>query len=235
MSQPPELHPARVAARGDMTPALATVELDVAGGPLEGSLEHPGQFVQLVAPGDEPVYLAVASPPGQRDRLEFLVKRGGRAADRLLALPVGALVRCSRPLGPGFPVDEHEGHDLLMFAGGSGIAALRPALLHALDRRERYGDIHLFFGARRAVDFAYAAELDAWREAGVRVHQVVSRPEPGERWRGATGYVQDLLELLGPDPNNAVALLCGAPGMEEAVQGWLEGAGMPASNILRNH
>lgn len=235
MATAPAYHPAHVAKSTAMTPALQAIVLDVSGGPLEGSVQHPGQFVQLAVPGADPAYLAVASPPGQRDRLEFLVKRGGRAAERLAALPAGAAVRCTRPMGPGFPVDEHEGRDLLLFAGGSGIAALRPALIHALERRDRYGEIHLFFGARHAVDFAYAAEMDAWREAGVEVHQVVSRPDPGGSWGGATGYVQDLLDALGPDAGNAVALLCGAPGMEVAVQGWLEQAGVSPARILRNH
>ncbi|RMG16571.1 MAG: hypothetical protein D6729_10655 [Deltaproteobacteria bacterium] len=234
MKTPPPFHRVRLLEVRPLTDELTLLRVDVSEPRLGEALEVPGQYVQVRLPGaEDAAFLAVASPPGETQVFEFLVKRGGAVTDALAALEPGAEIEMTAPMGPGFRVDAYPGHDILLFVTGSGISAIRPVILYLLERRDAYGRIVLFFGARRPDAFGFADELDAWRAQGVEVHQVVSQPGSAP-WSGHTGYVQDVLPKVEPDLGQAVALLCGVKGMQEAVARDLERAGLPKERILTN-
>ena len=64
------------------------------------------------------------------------------------ALRRGDAIGVRGPFGTGWPVEEAEGYDVVVVAGGIGLAPLRPALYQILAHRERYGRVVLLYGAR---------------------------------------------------------------------------------------
>jgi NAD(P)H-flavin reductase len=211
------------------------VRLDVSGTDLADRHTTPGQFVEVRPDGDAKGYFALANAPGIEPGagLELLVKHGAGVADAIVATPPGGTLAITEPMGRGFMVDGFPEHDALLFAGGSGISAIRSVVRHLLRGRDQWGRIVLFYGVRSPEVMAYRDEIEDWKAGGVEVEIVCSQPGPA--WTGHQGYVQARLETLAPEVNRAFACLCGVPGMHEAVSAWLQTAGLPKDRLLTNY
>jgi NAD(P)H-flavin reductase len=139
------------------------------------------------------------------------------------------------PQGKGFAIEDSTGHDVLLFATGSGISAIRSLLHHLLADRGGHR-LRLYYGQRTASDFAYTDDWDDWRRAGLQLVPVASRPGPG--WNGAVGHVQDVARAAtfgGVDPTRTVVYLSGVPGMVEGVREALARFGVPPDRIRQNY
>jgi NAD(P)H-flavin reductase len=112
------------------------------------------------------------------------------------------------PFGTAWPVDDLAGYDILVMAGGIGLAPLRPAIHRILARRMRYGNVVLLYGARTPADILYRKELQRWR--GMFDFQVEVTVDRAERdWLGHVGVVTTLLEQARCDFAQTAALVCG--------------------------
>jgi NAD(P)H-flavin reductase len=210
---------------------LTSLELDLGGTPLAATHRQPGQYVSLSLEEAGVGLFAIASAPHADARFEFLIKRGSPLTEALRRLQPGSKVRVSLPAGKGFPISRAEGKNLLLFATGSGISAIRPVIQVVRQNRSGYGRIALYFGARTPAAFAYEKELEAWKGEGIQVFRIVSRPgESG--WKGLTGYIQSHLGELNVD--NAIAFLSGQEAMVEEVTRALMGRGLPREDIYLN-
>jgi NAD(P)H-flavin reductase len=208
---------------------LHAVDLDVSHTPLAQAPIAPGQYLKVLLPPAQEGLFAIARSQG--GQLELLVKEGAPVADLLLGLPAGATLQVSAPQGPGFPLSLARGRRLLLFATGSGISAIRPVLDAVAQSRAAFGPVTLYFGARRPSAFAYAADLERWRQADIWVVQTVSAPEQSG-WGGLRGYVQ--AHLPQERLEDAVAFVAGQPGMVEDVRRALTERGLPQERLFLN-
>jgi NAD(P)H-flavin reductase len=136
--------------------------------------------------------------------------------------------------GHGFPLDDHKSKDLVFVAMGTGVAPLRSALRHVLNRKEEFGRLVVLYGARTPDDFCFRDETDGWEDAGVELRQVISRPD-GHDWSGPTGYVQSLLDNVLPSLDSPIALICGSPEMIGQTRDRLGQMGFKPEEILTNY
>jgi NAD(P)H-flavin reductase len=112
------------------------------------------------------------------------------------------------PFGAAWPVKEAAGNDLVVIAGGIGLAPLRPVLYQVLSEREKFGKVFLLYGARTPGDLLYKRELERWRARfELEVHITVDHAVGG--WQGNVGVVTTLLSKAHLDPLNTVAMVCG--------------------------
>jgi sulfhydrogenase subunit gamma (sulfur reductase) len=176
---------------------------------------QPGQAGQLSVFGVGESTFVINSPPTRKDYLQFSVMRTGEVTQRLHQLNIGDQIGVRAPLGNGFPVDELKGHDILLIAGGIGMAPLRTLLLYMLDNRQDYGDIMVIYGARSPEDLCYTYEFDEWRSGGVRLVLTVDREFPG--WKERVGFVPTVLTEEAPSSYNCKAITCGPPIMIKFV------------------
>ena len=182
--------------------------------------QRPGQVVKVYAEGGAPLYLALASRPGEARALELLL---GPSARDALAPAEGAVWRLDPPFGPGFALEGAAGRDVLLFAVGSALAPVRPLVEALLADRPRYGRVILYAGAHTAADLPYREDLTAWREAGVEVHESHSHP-----------WVQDVFRSAPPALRDPAAFVCGMPAMVKGVTEALLEAGIAAERIGKN-
>ena len=132
--------PFAVAGRTRETADTWTLELEpVVGEPLDVA---PGQFVMAYVFGVGEVPISVSAPP-----LVLTVRAVGAVTDAICASGPGARLGVRGPFGTAWPVAE-PGGDVVVVAGGIGLAPLRPVLLDALARRDEYGRVLLLSGAR---------------------------------------------------------------------------------------
>jgi sulfhydrogenase subunit gamma (sulfur reductase) len=193
----------------------------------------PGQVAMLRVGQEEPAYFAFASAPSDRD-LEILVKRTIGASLALFDMKEGERVDLMSVAGQGFDLDRQKGRDVVFVAMGTGVAPLRSALRHVLNRRKEFGQLVVLYGARTPDDFCYRDETQSWEDAGVELRQVISRPD-GHDWSGPTGYVQTLLDHVLADLNSPVALVCGSREMIAQTRDRLQQMGFAPEAILTNY
>ena len=193
----------------------------------------PGQVGVLRIANEEPTYFAFAGAP-EDPELEILVKRTIGASVALFDMKEGEQVELINVAGHGFDLEKQRGCDLVFTAMGTGVAPLRSALRHVLNRKEDFGQLVVLYGARTPDDFGYRDETQSWEDAGVELRQVISRPD-GHDWSGPTGYVQSLLDHVLPELKNPVALVCGSREMIEQTRDRLQQMGFAAEDILTNY
>ncbi|MBX7167990.1 MAG: FAD/NAD(P)-binding protein [Pirellulales bacterium] len=190
----------------------------------------PGQFNMLYLPGIGEVPISVSAHPDARESLAHTVRAAGNVTRALARLPVGEFVGLRGPFGTCWPLEEIEGRDVLLVAGGLGLAPLRPAIYHLLDHRARYGRIMLLYGARTPANMLYPHEYDAWRKAGLEIELTADRSAPG--WHGHVGVVPLLVDRCPlAAPAETALLLCGPEVMMRYVIRAARARGFPAEHI----
>jgi NAD(P)H-flavin reductase len=227
--------PVTVAEASNEGPRLRALVLDLGASGFGARFVAPGQYVKARIPGEVgETFLALANAPGD-ERFELLVQAdetSSPTARALFRLATGDRLEIAAPAGKGFGVDAQRGRDLLLFAGGSGISAIRSVAEHVARHRDGFGRVLLFFGVRSADDLAYRAMFERWKSARIEVEPTLSRAA-GD-WRGRTGYVTAALAALGPDPKNASAFIAGGKEFTVAVTQSLERIGLDKARIFRN-
>jgi NAD(P)H-flavin reductase len=172
---------------------------------------RPGQFVELSIIGTGEAPISICSSPSRRGFIELCVRRVGRVTDALYRLSMNDLVGIRGPYGNGFPVEEMEGHDLLIVAGGLGMAPLRSLLWYALDHRERFGNVTLMCGARTPAEMLFRDELISLTGVdGLTTLLAVDR-DPDGTWQHHVGLLPELFEKTAFDPRRTYAAVVGPP------------------------
>jgi NAD(P)H-flavin reductase len=196
--------PFRVARRRREAADTWTLELSpISGPPLEVA---PGQFTMLYPFGIGEVPISVSGDT--TGPLVHTVRAVGAVSAAICASGPGTVLGVRGPFGNSWPVEAAQGSDVVIVAGGIGLAPLRPALLHVLGNRAGYGEVVLLYGSRRPADLLYRRELERWRgRFDVEVDVTVDRGEDG--WRGEVGVVPKLVASARFDPDSALAMVCG--------------------------
>ncbi len=171
----------------------------------------PGQFNMLYAFGVGEVAISLGGLASDGGLLHTVRAVGAVSAALCKAEP-GATVGVRGPFGTTWGLENAQDRDLVIVAGGVGLAPLRPVVLGALADRERYGRVVLIAGARAERDFLYVSELREWQsDPRLEVHRCVDVPIHG--WVGETGFVTEPLRRLALDPARTTAFLCGPEPM----------------------
>lgn len=169
---------------------------------------RPGQFNMLYAPGAGEAAISICGDPQENGERAHTVRVVGRVTQALARLGKGDSLGLRGPFGRPWPMEEAEGGDVLIVAGGIGLAPLRPAVLHILAHRKRYGEVHLLYGARTPEEMLYPADLQRWKSRfDMAVTVTVDRGDPG--WQGNVGVVTSLIRRRRFDPDKVTAMVCG--------------------------
>jgi len=191
---------------------------------------QPGQFNMLYrfGIGEIPVSISGHHRPGRP--VLHTIRAVGAVSTALCQARTGEVVGVRGPFGTGWGVDEAEGADLVLVAGGIGLAPLRSALHHALARRRRFGQVVVLVGARSPEEVVFRRELARLDGRDDVVAEItVDRAGPG--WRQHVGVVTQLVPGAPFDPASALALVCGPEVMMRFAAAALLGRGMSPDRI----
>jgi NAD(P)H-flavin reductase len=189
----------------------------------------PGEFNMLYAFGIGEVAISVSGDASD-GTLTHTIRSVGAVSAALCAAEPGSTLGVRGPFGTGWGLAEAARRDLVIVAGGVGLAPLRPVVLGALADRDRYGRVVLIAGSRAQRDFLYAGELAAWQtDPRLETHLTVDIPIQG--WAGETGFVTEPLRRLSLDPQRTTAFLCGPEAMMSFGAQALLAKGLAAKDI----
>lgn len=222
---PTEYVPVRVVAVTQETTDTATLRIATDDEALLATL--PGQFVMVgqTAFANPPVSVSRIHPDG----LDLTIRAAGPATTALTKLRPGASIALRGPLGRAWPIGDAIGRDVVIVAGGIGLAPIRGLLDAILADRARFGAVRLYLGARTPRDRLFTAEIDALAARDdVLVRVTVDRAGPD--WLGRVGIVTQLFQTVAGSGANVTAFICGPERMMTATAERLADLGVPADH-----
>jgi len=222
---------ARVHRRRTETPDVITLDLEPEKGDGGDSVPfEPGQFNMLTAFGVGEIPISHSGDPMNPDRPVHTIRAVGAVSSALVRLRPGDAVGVRGPFGAGWPIGAAEGRDVVLVAGGLGLAPLRPALHRLLAEPQRYGRILLLYGTRSPEDILFRRELESLRQR-LEIDIEVTVDHAVSEWRGHVGVVTRLIARSEFDPLNSIAFVCGPEVMMRFAVGKLRDAGVSDESI----
>lgn len=218
--------PCRVRWARPETPDTVTLALDPVG--VRPQPFAPGQFNMLYAFGVGEVPISVSGDPAAGGPLLHTVRAVGAVTQAICAAEPGQVLGLRGPFGSSWEIEAAEGRDVVIVAGGIGLAPLRSAVYGVLSRRDRYGEVALLVGARSPADLLYRDEMETWRAA---IHVGVTVDHADTAWPGSVGVVTELLPGATFDPGRATALICGPEVMMRVAARALADMGVSPERI----
>ena len=191
----------------------------------------PGQCAMLSMPGIGEALFSITSSPTNEDFLEFSIKKCGCVTTWIHEIEPGQQVTLRGPYGNGFPVDtELRGKDLLIIAGGIGLAPVRSVINYVRANRQNYGTLDIVYGSRSKEDLVdYQEILDEWMaEDGINVHLTIDREQPDRD--GHVGFVPNYVKELNFDSSKTV-VMCGPPIIIKFTLAGLEELGFQRDQV----
>ncbi|MFA9563327.1 MAG: FAD/NAD(P)-binding protein [Acidimicrobiales bacterium] len=226
--------------RGPMTPVMYRVEarhvdLDdtatLSLAPVDTPIRQPvaGQFNMLWAFGIGEAPISLAGADG--DVLHHTIRRAGKVSTALWAAREGDPIGMRGPFGTGWGLQAAKGRDILIVAGGIGMAPLRPVVEELVADREEYGRAALLVGARGPDSLLYRDLIESWRSRlDFDVEVTVDTAPPS--WRGNVGVVTRLIDSAPVDPEKTTAYVCGPEVMMRFTAQAAADRGIPLDQIF---
>ncbi len=171
-----------------------------------------GQFVELSILGVGEAPISITSAPTKRGSFELCVREVGDVTKALHQKRCGDTVSVRGPFGRGFPFDRMKGHDVLLVAGGLGIAPLRSLIDHIRDERHEFGNVTIMYGVKNPGEVLFGYEFESWRTRD-DFDLVMTVDEPDAAWKGEVGPVTRLFDGIAVDPSRTYGAICGPPAM----------------------
>ncbi len=199
--------------------------------PPDGHLSRfePGQFSMMwvFGVGELPISISGDADAGGHT---YTVRSVGLATKALVSRQPGESLGIRGPYGTPWPVETARGRDVVVVAGGIGLAPLRPAIYHVLRNRDQYRRLVILYGARSPRDILFRKELASW--AKQKDTQVLSTVDyGGVSWHGRVGVVTTLLKYVRLQPAETTAMVCGPEIMMRFVARELVARGLAAENL----
>ncbi|MBZ5538704.1 MAG: FAD/NAD(P)-binding protein [Acidobacteriia bacterium] len=206
-----------------------TLELEPARGG-NGFSFQAGQFNMLYVFGVGEVPISISGDPTRSKMLVHTTRAVGTVTKAMRRLKRGDILGVRGPFGSHWPVEVAAGSDVVIVAGGIGLAPLRPAMYELLSRRDQYDKVVLLYGARTPEEILFPRELERWRaHFDLEVHVTVDRAMGG--WRGNVGVVTTLIQKAPFNARSTTAMVCGPEVMMRFTVMELLKRGVKTDNI----
>jgi NAD(P)H-flavin reductase len=191
----------------------------------------PGQFVMVEVPGYGEIPISISSSASRAGYLELCIRRVGIVTGALHRAERGARIGIRGPFGTHFPMETMKGHDVLLIAGGLGLAPLRASIFGVIENRADFENVHILYGTRSPDQLLFDYQYEEWSRIDDIDLQVIVE-EPDDKWTGPVGLITKLLDGIEVDPQRTFAIVCGPPVMFKFVCGRLSEQGMPMRRMF---
>ncbi len=192
---------------------------------------QPGQFVQISVPliGEAPISICSYAS----DYMELNIREVGRVTNALGKLQVGDYMYIRGPYGNGYEVEKFHGKNVIIIAGGTGVAPIKGVINYMAQYREKFKDVDLFFGFRSPTDVLFRDEIFSreWEEK-FDMHLTVDKLAGCVDWDCDVGLITKILDDKKPQPSpDTEVIVCGPPIMIKFVIQSLEKLGFKDNQI----
>lgn len=174
----------------------------------------PGQFVLVSLPGFGEAPFAICSSPFEKNHFDLCIRNVGTLTGALDSLKEKAKIEIRGPLGNGFPIKEMENKDIVLIAGGTGIAPITSMVEHILKQRDKFQKVYFLYGAKTPKDLLFS---DRFRKLQKEIDICLIVQNPDKNWKKERGLVNKLCKKIDVDSKNTICLMCGPSIMYPAL------------------
>ncbi len=193
----------------DLTPDTKLFRLD-----LKSFKFLPGQFIMLSILGYGEAPFSITSSPTKKNYLDLTIRKVGCLTKAMFSKKVGDQVFIRGPYGNGFPLSIIKGKNLIVIAGGCGLAPMRSIIDYHLDNKNFFSNLQVLYGARSPQDILYKNEMSLWQK---NAEVIITVDKPDKSWRGNSGLITNLITPKILDGISSAVIICGPPIMYENV------------------
>ena len=210
-------HPARITSIIELTDKEKLFEIRLIDDEARDAFSFDsGQFVELSIFGVGEAPISISSAPSKQGFIELCVRDSGDVTGALHRKRCGDVIGIRGPFGRGFPFENMKGNDILLVAGGLGIAPLKSLINHIHDTRSEFGKVTILYGSRTPAEILFRRQFDMWQHRN-DFDLILTVDQPDESWNGEIGLVTKLFDRIDIDPTNTYAAICGPPVMYKYV------------------
>lgn len=212
--------PYRVTDRIDEASDIVTLHV----APTTGDLPsfEPAQVSMLGAFGVGEAAISISSAVHTTDHHAYTIRRAGPITNALVDTPIGGTITVRGPFGTPWPLAGVTTAEVVIVAGGLGIAPLRALIEQVVATIDRFDRVTLIYGARRPDQLLYQPDRQRWNRLGLSIATIVD--EGDGTWSGAVGRVPDLLIDGGVDG-----------GIDPAIDGSATTAFVCGPDVMMHH
>ncbi len=196
---------------------------------------QPGQFVMLELPGIGESPISISSSPSRRGDIELCIRKTGNLTNFLSRVSRGTNVGIRGPFGTGFPMEKMQGENILLVAGGLGLAPLRTPIAYVQENRSRFNKVDIIYGAKEPSQLLFTYQYDMWQADDMQLRVIVEKPDSS--WSGPVGLITKAMEEIFSDRDdsyfrNTYAIVCGPPVMFKFVCNMLTMKDIPMQKMF---
>ena len=185
-----------------------------------------GQFLELSVLGYGEAPISISG--GGDGTIDLTIRAVGNVTNRMHMMQAGEYVGLRGPFGNGWPVEKAVQKNLLIVAGGIGLAPLKPVIEYVIKHRDSFNSVTLLYGARKPSLMLFRYKFKEWVNS-IDLLLTVDEPEPG--WNGHVGVVTTLCDRIR-HVANTITLMCGPPIMMKYMAMVLIELGFPPSEMF---
>jgi anaerobic sulfite reductase subunit B len=164
----------------------------------------PGQFMMVYAFGIGEVPISVSG--ASATDVALTVRAVGAVSQAICSAPVGSMLGLRGPFGNSWPLAAAAGADVIVVAGGIGLAPLRMLIRRVIGDRAAFSAFCVLYGARAPGDLLYLDEIARWRQAA---DVAITVDTADANWTGQVGVVPKLVGAAQFAGAAAHAFVCG--------------------------
>jgi len=192
----------------------------------------PGQFLEVTVFGVGEAPFSIPSSPNNKEYFELCVRAMGSVSGAMHKMKPGSKVGIRGPFGKGyFPFEKMQGKNVVIIAGGLGMAPVRSLLKLILEDRKSYKGVSLIYGCVEPQSILYIDEIRQLRKNGdIDIALTVDKPD--KDWNESVGVCTNLIPKLKYEPEDTFIVVCGPPVMYKFVIIELEQKKFKPENIF---
>lgn len=186
----------------------------------------PGTFMEISVPGIGECPLASCSQ--DKKYVEILTKNAGNVTSAMFNLKKNDTIFIRGPYGKGFPLEELKNKNIILIAGGTGIAPITSMISYIKQNKKNFGKIFIYFGFRDKQNILLKERIRKWQKE-FKLFIGLSDDQNSHEYE--KGFINEIMERHKPITENTVALLCGPEIMMNVATKELNKLGIGNKNI----
>jgi anaerobic sulfite reductase subunit B len=170
--------------------------------------EH-GQFLQLSIPkiGEAPISISDYN----NEYIELTIRKVGTVTDAIHELNPGDYVFIRGPYGHGFPVNNFKGKNVIIAAGGTGLAPVKSIINRFYRNPGEINKLNIMAGFKSPKDILFRDEINMWKE---KFEVLLTVDNGDKKWNGNVGLITKFIpEIDIENPDNTIVIVVGPPMM----------------------
>jgi len=170
----------------------------------------PGQFNILGLPGYGEAAISFSSLVMNNKSFFHTIRLVGNVTRAICQLNQSDKLTVRGPYGNGWPLEKAAGKNLIIVAGGIGMAPLRSVIYYLLQNRKRFGKVFLLYGAKNEEYILYKEEIKSWSELTDISMWLSVDEKPKEKFLDLqVGVVTTLLNKIDVPLSDSLTFTCG--------------------------